>query len=667
MEKAFYDPNGNSAFLSPANDSRVNMMLLLADRRPAGLELMPAGRSEGLVLFPWTTLKNRITGPDDPQSDDTVGRCQTNVSGADAFATAVTAARGLGSDEKAALIVARRALTECGTPQNQQSLPALVPASDAGRAFAIYLDGVRAFYRGDFSGAQGSFKELRSADEKWLRETSLYMVARTALNRAQSAMFDEYGSILPAKKRDQSAVAAADVAFENYLKAYPRGQYAGSARGLLRRVYWLAGDNVRLSAAYERTFRMSGTRSTAADLSLAQEIDHKLFDQGQSQARDEAHDINGSTLLAVDDLMRMRNGGDQECCTPISAAEIEGQRSRFGADVALFDYIRAAHAFFVRHDARAVLRLIPDASHQQRFSALQFSRQVLRGLALDATKDANARRFWVDLLPGAKGPYQNEAVQLAIATHDESHDALDRIFADGSPVTNPVIREVLLTYTAGPTLLRQQAQNSAVPQRERDVALYLLLSKGLQRGFYGEFGRDVRLVPASAPNDSNVNLNDGSADAVEDDAPIPLGVFARPATLGDFGCPALSSTVRALTARPDASTPRICLAEFFRTNGFDHFAYDLPLRSTGLAGTAPLFPGQPYSRQSVYQSIIADSGATPDERAYSLYRAIRCYAPSGINDCGGKDVDVGQRRAWFRQLKATYPNSRWAKSSDLYW
>lgn len=668
LEKADYDPDGNAAFLSPANDSRVNMMLLLADRRPTGLDLLPAGKGAGLVLFSWGTFAHRITPDDDPRIDDSPGRCQTNASGAEAFTDAVAAADTIPAAEKSLLIAARRALSVCGGHEEQATASAGSPASPVGRAFTNYLVGARGFYRGDFALARESFERLRETEHPWLRETALYMVARTALNRAQSLMFDEYGSILPVDKRDRPAATAASAALEAYLSAYPQGRYSASATGLLRRAYWLAGDKLRLSGAYQRIIASDADRSTAAmDLDLAQEIDAKLFDHADPSAADATSRLTGGAMLAISDLMRMRDAEGSPCCSPIGADEIEAQRSGFGSEVALFDYVRAAHAFFVRHDPAAVLRLIPDASHQQRFGTLQFSRQVLRGLALDATNDTNARRFWIDLLPGADGPYQREAVELAIATHDERSGAPERVFAEGSPVTNKLIREVLLTYKAGPDLLRRQARDAALPARERNVALYLLLSKELQRGFYADFLRDVRLVPATAPNQSGAELNDGSIEVLENEEPMPLGMFTRPSDLGGIGCPALSNTVQALVANSRAVTPQLCLAEFFRNNGFDHFPYDEALKNKGLASTAPLFAGAPYSRQSVYQAVLADRRATADERAYALYRAIRCYAPSGGNDCGGQDVDVEQRRAWFRQLKADYPKSRWAKSSDLYW
>ena len=111
LEKSAYDPDGNSAILSPANDSRVNMLLLLADRRPDGLQLNPAGRGAPLILYPWDTLKNRIAPIADSGSDDSPGRCQTNASGAEAFIAALAQANDVPAADKVALTTARRAET----------------------------------------------------------------------------------------------------------------------------------------------------------------------------------------------------------------------------------------------------------------------------------------------------------------------------------------------------------------------------------------------------------------------------------------------------------------------------------------------------------------------------------------------------------------------------
>jgi hypothetical protein len=294
-------------------------------------------------------------------------------------------------------------------------------------------------------------------------------------------------------------------------------------------------------------------------------------------------------------------------------------------------------------------------------------------MALQDLKDPNARAFWLSLFPGAMQPYQREALELALAMDDEKSGRLDLVFAPNSPVKHPIIREMLLEHTAGPAILRQQASRPGVPQREREIALYMLLSKELRRGFYRDFIGDLRLLPPDAATDTyfaGATSYDPRFNP-EQERP-PLGAFGSQGKLGDFGCPALRETAAALAQNQQAIRPRLCLAEFFRDNGFDGFeswyGFDSPVQGNGLASTRPLFPtGTPYARLEVYKAVINDPAASADDKALALNRAIRCYAPAGINSCGGTEVSKAGRQAWFNRLKAVYPQSRWARDLKYYW
>jgi hypothetical protein len=688
LAKPAYDPDGSAAMLLPSNDTRVNLYLLLADRRGAPVR-DPKAQQDGppLVLFPWAVMSTAALPPSDGSGEDYGGsRCQTNKSGAAAFAAAVQANSAVPGPEKQLLIAARQRFDAEAKPV-EEYLPdmeckagALTDAqlsqvgSRAGKEFAAYLRGAQLFYAGGFDDAVAQFRSLSGPGDPWVRETALYMVARTLLNRALDKSIDEYGSLAEREKRDMPAIAAAGAALMAYVEAYPGGRYASSARGLMRRVNWLAGDESALASAYDRQLSMP-TRFAEAQpaVALVDEIDNKL-----PLPTNQPQDIRDPVLLAVVDLHRMRQPGygtdRTSCCgPPITQAEIERQRPLFGSDTELHDYVRAAEAYFVRHQPAEVLNLIPDAASQARFSYVQFSRQMLRGMALQDLKDRDARAFWVSLFPGATQPYQREALELALAMEDEKSGRLALVFAPNSPVTHPIIREMLLEHTAGPAILRQQASGSGVPQREREIALYMLLSKELRCGFYRDFIGDLRLLSPDAPTDiyfAGATSYDPRFNP-EQQRP-PLGVFGPNGKLGDFGCPALRETAAALAQNRQAIRPRLCLAEFFRDNGFDGFdswyGFDSALQGNGLASTRPLFPaGTPYARLEVYTAIMSDPAASADDKALALNRAIRCYAPAGINSCGGTEVGKAQRRAWFNRLKADYPQSRWAKDLKFYW
>jgi hypothetical protein len=79
------------------------------------------------------------------------------------------------------------------------------------------------------------------------------------------------------------------------------------------------------------------------------------------------------------------------------------------------------------------------------------------------------------------------------------------------------------------------------------------------------------------------------------------------------------------------------------------------------------FQGKPLERIDIYRSVIASSAASADDKAFALNRAVRCFAPAGASSCGGGEIPVEQRRAWFNQLKRDYPQSVWAADLKYYW
>lgn len=662
VRKPDYDGYGNSAMLSPSNDTRVNFALLQADRTKP--QMSAAGPTP---LFSWYGLSRQLLPGTQSEDQGQQGgsRCQTKDSGAEAFAAALAANTSVTANERSALIAARKAFAFNCADSGEPVVPELALGeirSQQGVQFGQYLRGAAAFYSGDFAAANTAFTGLAGARDPWLRETALYMVARSELNRAQKGAFDEWGGLEMPRKSDTAAVQAALSGFAAYLQAYPSGRYADSARGLIRRGLWLGGKDAELASAYgDWLGRVSGPVTVEA----AEELDNKLLFSA------DASSFADPTLLAVTDLMRMRKideDSDREA-NALTRAELDRQKPFFAANPDLHGYLLAVDALYQRNSPREVLELIPDASHQGDFTYVQFSRQMLRGMALEQLGDGNARQFWLDLFAGAKQPWQRDSLELAYAMYEERHGGLTRIFANSSPVRNRVVREILLEFVAGPDLLRQQARDATLSKREREAALWVLLAKNLSHGQYREFLADVKLVPAGASGEGQLldgaHMASGNYDPTE--STVPLGVFTGKGSTGDFGCPALADTVSALARNPQAPKPRLCLGEFWRSNMFDIFPFDTPLTPGELGGTPSLFPGKPMPRQAIYQSVMSDRAATPDEQAYALYRAVRCYAPAGSNDCGGAEVPVAQRRAWYNRLKAQFPRSRWAQSLKFYW
>lgn len=657
----------NMAIMHPGNDTRVNLILLLRDRLPANENV-----GDGKALFYWNDLGRSfypVRGSDDEVDFNEWGhsRCQTLESGRDAFVAAVRQARRLPKVERDALIEARRTVApNCDTKTDGMDDLARIPAvaSRTGKEFKTYLVSALDFYRGDFEAATIGFSSLIKARDDWLRETALYMIARSELNRSQTGAFGGYGFFEIADV-DAGAIANADRGFKLYLKKYPTGAYADSARGLLRRVYWLAGDSQKLSAEFANILDRNGTDEER--LALIAEMDDKMVPGLVRTQR-----TDDPMFLAMAMLYRMRDveydyfaGGK---LAKLTLADLERHRSVFADQPELFSYLKAVHAYYVVKEPAKVLELIPDAARQDSFSYLQFSRQALRGMALEALNDPNASGFWRQMLTGANSRHQRAALELALAMNWERGGAVDRVFSANTPIRQQVIRDILLLRVAGPDLLRAQADNNSVVQKERNLALYTLLYKNLTRGRYSDFLSDLKKVPTGSESFGPYYGFQYEYDyGYEDDIKIPVGMFGREIEYPDFNCPQLQQTVASLAKNPKAHGARLCLADFLRLSGFDDYWLDQPAKPDELGGSKSLFPGKPLSRLELYKEMINDRWVTGDSRAYALYRAIWCYGSSGNNSCGGIEVPVSQRANWFRDLKRNHSKSRWAKQLKYYW
>jgi hypothetical protein len=676
------DGCSSTALMSPGNDTRVNLLMLLYDRHGSvGVSHIPSYDSyaDGLRRgeaqpFDYPVFANTL-GPaktkEDEHEDNSAAatRCFTNDAGSLAFMAALGKAKDIPASEAATLSAVRMMLKPLCTDGDQARVMVEqgvgLIKSKQGKVFASYLIGAAAFYDGDFAAARPAFASAAKAASPWLAGAANYMAGRVALNEAMAGAFDEYGS-LTEKGADKKTLSDAEAGFLGYLKSYPEGEYAVSARGLLRKVYWLSGRKDKLLAEYIAQFAQKDASKRNVSLAdMVQELDLKLLMEIDPAI------VSEPVLLAVLDLKAMRHSDDPAEANadnpPITRAMLNAQRARFIGQAALYDYVLAAHSFYVANDPAETLRLIP-AGPKDDDSYLGYSRKLLRALALEAQGDtsanAGARGALIGLITAAKHPFQRGSAELALAMQLERSKGLNLVFAAGSPIHDPDLREILLRYAAGPALLRSRMADKSATKRERDVALYALLYKSLTRGAYADFIRDSALIPADAKPPAESEY--------ESPAYTNVSVFNW-AGSKSFVCPSIRSVATALSTAPKDATALLCLGEFARTNDLDpgyysvyHSLDETPDKSE-LGGTPSAFPGKPFSRGEIYKILIADPKVSATNKAYALYRAVNCYGPSGYNSCGGVDVEIGTRKAWFRRLKGEFASSPWAGKLDYYW
>jgi hypothetical protein len=179
------------------------------------------------------------------------------------------------------------------------------------------------------------------------------------------------------------------------------------------------------------------------------------------------------------------------------------------------------------------------------------------------------------------------------------------------------------------------------------------------RGRYGAFAVDSALPalgapPPPDPNDPNANEPDPT-------------LFDWPGHAQGYVCEDLRKLAKALAAAPRSPHNLLCLGDFVRSKMLDANQLNSSAAPDELGGAPTQFPGQTFARLEAYKLIIADPKAPAGDRAYALYRAINCYAPSGNNECDGKTVPQSERARWFHTLKSDYAGSEWASGLKYYW
>jgi len=690
-----YEACSNMALLSPSNDTRVNLLLMMADLRPAKPGPLPKTNTTAppeAPLFLWEQLADTLGSQTDKATlrngdmgeQNNSASCPATLPPNDSFTLALQADHVLKPEERDALLKARQQ-TQSGCAADAAASAIASAEKAAGttsaKAYVLYIKGAVEFRRSDYDKATATFSSLTNAQPAWVRETAIYMIGRSLINRAQVGAFDEYGSFRGGWHADAGTVTGAEAALDKYLQQYPKGIYAQSARGLKRRGYWLAQDTARLEEEYGALLLLSPDERNVSDVELAQEIDNKITTPPDARGATRDNAPLGSTknplLLAMLDLQAMRTtekagvDGVGNHDDPLSISILQQQRQYFAAQMPLYEYLLAVHAFYIENKPADVLRMIPDAARQGSFNYVQFSRQMLRGMALEALKDRNTLGFWMQMLPGAQAAYQHPALELAIAYHQERAGEIRNVFAPASPVHYPYLREVLLTKVADADLLRTQAKNTNAPGRERDIALFTLLYKEATRGDAANFLKDLVLVPPTAPADGYFTLDDYPGSYFRTDeyqpSPIPVGIFLHDKTNANFGCPGLRVSEEQLVQDANNPTARLCVADFVRLNQAVTYLESVTSSGDELGDTPSLFPGGNFVRMDTYTAVLANAKSSRNDKAYALYRAVNCYAPSGNNDCGGKDVPKAQRKAWFTTLKHDYAGTRWANALQYYW
>ena len=582
-----------------------------------------------------------------------VSRNQETLSG---FFAALIAETTLTPEQRHALATARLAVN--GSAEAQATLAAIeaaegTPAED----FRAYLLAANQFYAGDYPQADAQFSALKSRSQPWIAETASYMLMRNALNASTQNARSEYGSF-DAEKADRAQATRAKEAADAYLQQWPEGQYADSTRGMQRRINWYLQDWNALAIQYEQA--LSQANSEDALWALVAESDNKLISKDTFWNSSYFVSAPDAPLLTFVQTLRLMRSMDCDGRAPcIDEEYLNSLKADFARHqrLDLWNYLRLRLAF-IHQDYATLARDIPPAKTLSDNNILQFSEQVLRVDSLMEQKQwPAARDGWKHLTSLSKDREQLRLLQGNLAAALVFNDEAAAVFAADSPVTWLSYRSLVLKTRATMPLLRQRAIEGASTE-ERTIALHTLLVRDLMTGRYSDWLEDKKQIAAITPPVIGEAFND-----------VNVSVFNWAGTdkTHAYYCASLESTVTTLAGKPGDAHALNCLAEFFHQT---QARVDTDIeRGANVALDAATGGVQPEAPRmlALYQRVINAPKAEPEEKSYALYRAIRCYAPSGYNSCSNESVDKSVRKEWFRQLKTSYPGSVWAQDLKYYW
>ena len=506
--------------------------------------------------------------------------------------------------------------------------------SEQGQEYLSYLKASRHFYMQKWSSAIDQYQTLLKSKDPWIKEVSHYMNFRSLINHAQHNAFDSWGDYNG--NVDLEALQQAHTALSSYKTLYPNGRYLLSAKGLVRRLFWLGRDDIQLANEYERLILSIPSKPTT--VALIQEIDDKIL----FQENFDREALQTPILLAIDFLVRMRPYYKFEWDK--LKLEISAKELYFKAHPELYNFIKASYSFYVEEDFNTVIFLTSKPIQNAIKTSLQFSLMTLHGMALHELKSPETEDFWQELLKQPLVNSQRGVVEIWLGKHYEANNNLKAVYDQNSVINESSIRRNLMIGAIDKELLKYITKSDDRSVSEQDLALFILLVRNLSEGSYQEFLTNHNQI-------GNRQQSDDYLWNITSQEDVPLTLFRSGTPSEDYYChPDLIETVSKLAQNPKSIDALLCLSEFYRLNNFSNISHLYKY-----SGAVP-----------IYDNVISNPIATDEQVAFALYRSILCYRYD-VYKCDGAYVEKIKRKEWFEELKLKFGHTKWANQLKYYW
>ncbi|MBE0442215.1 MAG: hypothetical protein ACTH7W_04040 [Psychrobacter sp.] len=694
----------NFPTLDTGNDTQTNLYLLLADKGLIDFDIPNTHESDSYYAhdFPLNlptlrqTAVNEVKNPnqnflEQSKKSNYAEYCNSFYTGEEALKDALKIDTKLTSKERLQLMQFRQAIrSECAnsfghdTSSAESTSTFPLKWSTNAQPYADYIMATQLFYLGeksDFDSAHNLYSALiniktdNNAGLAWLVDTANYMLIRTGINRIYQHGMGDYR--YKSETVDPRLFSNTQKVINTYLSRFKDGHYTASARGLQRRLYWLADRQDKLIDEIE--WQIDHTNSLAFNLDsrvLPAEIEQRVFFANFDEPLN-INDLNNPILLTSFALYRLRPADSFSSIKPLTLAELKQLKPKFKERTDLYQYLIATYYFVQENNPKLAIKYLPTTVPTSEMSYSRFSQYVLKAKALQQTGDINeANAIWDRLHQLPKQPFQNRITELALALQADQTNDYSKFFGNNATVQSQTLKMRVIKYSADPVLLRQIADRHSVTDTIGAEARYALLTKSLLQGRYADY---LTYRQNYLPKDAQKYLGFDS----EDEKLKYLPTFSEFNWQGkqispNINCQDLTKTVTRLSQNPKDRLQTLCLAEFMNDSNLTYYLedYDNSYHSSDqndsgyrypyLGDIPSRFDGQALNRLNIYQSTF-NSNQDDELSAYALHRAIGCFASSGRNHCSDENVDMSVRKAWFKRLKSDFKNTNWAKNQKYYW
>ena len=704
----------NFPTLDTGNDTQTNLYLLLADKGLISFDISKTLSPDFYRTddFPLNlrdlrqAAVNKVKNPnqkilEQAEKSNHAEYCNSFNTGEDALADALKLDPKLTSKERLQLMQFRGAIqSECSNSFGNDTSADITSTdttlatptfplkwSSNAQPYADYIMATQLFYLGkksDFDSADNLYLALidletansaENAGLAWLIDTSNYMLIRTGINRIYQDGMGDYN--YKSENVDSELFATTQKAINTYLSRFKEGHYTASARGLQRRLYWLAGQQEKLVDEIE--WQINRSNLLLFNLNsrlLPEEIERRVFFEDFDEPFD-INKLNDPSLLTSFALYRLRPADSFNSPKPLTLAELERLKPKFKDRLDLYQYLIATYYLVQQNKPKLAIQHLPTDEPTAKLSYSKFSQYVLKAKALQQMGSIDeASALWNRLHKLPKQPFQNSVTELALALQADQSNDYSQLFGKNASIQSPALKMRVIKYSADPELLKQIADSYSNTDTIGAEARYALLAKSLIHGRYGNY---LTYKQSYLPKNAQKYLGYDS----KDETLKYLPEFSEFNWQGkkispSINCQDLTTTVTRLSQNSKDRLQKICFAEFMYDTSVTYYLtdYDQSYHSSDqsipgyrypyLGDIPSRFKGQELNRLDIYQSAFA-SNQNDELSAYALHRAIGCFASSGNNQCSGENVDISVRKAWFKRLKSDFKNTSWAQNQQYYW